>query len=61
MTLVSLLIVLLIAVLVVLVIFYIIDLAGIPAPANWIAKAIIAIVAILVVLQHSGYAGHILG
>lgn len=61
MSIVSLLIVLLIAVLVVLVIFYIIDAAGIPSPANWIAKAIIAIVAVLVILQRSGYAGSLLG
>lgn len=61
MSIVSLLIVLLIAVLVVLVIFYIIDAAGIPSPANWIAKAIIAILAVIVVLQRAGYAGSLLG
>ena len=61
MSIVSLLIVLLIAVLVVLVIFYIIDAAGIPSPANWIAKAIIAIVAVLIILQRSGYAWSLLG
>lgn len=61
MSLVTLLIILLIAVLVVLVVFYLIDAAGIPSPADWIAKAIVAIVAILIVLQRSGYAGHLLG
>lgn len=61
MSIVSLLIVLLVAVLVIYVIFYIIDAAGIPSPANWIAKAIIAIVAVLIILQRSGYAGSLLG
>lgn len=52
---ISILLALLIGVLVVLVLFYIIDAAGLPSPANWIAKVIIALIAILFILQRSGF------
>ena len=61
MSLVTILVTLLVVALVVIVIFYIIDQTGIPSTANWIAKAIIAIVAVLLILQRSGYAGSLLG
>lgn len=52
---ISILLALLIGVLVVLVLFYIIDATGLPSPANWIAKVIIALIAILFILQRSGF------
>ncbi len=55
MTLVSLLILILIAVLVVVILFWIIDATGVPAPANWIAKLIIALIIVLFILQRSGF------
>lgn len=54
MSLVTILVTLLVVALVVIVIFYIIDQTGIPSPANWIAKVIVAIVAVLIVLNRSG-------
>lgn len=51
---IAILLTLLIAALVCLVLFYIIDATGLPSPANWIAKVIIAVICVLFVLQRSG-------
>lgn len=54
MSLVTLLIVILVALLILWICFYIIDSTGIPSPMNVVAKVIVAIVAVLIILNRSG-------
>lgn len=61
MSIVTLLIVILVAILIVWLLFWLIDATGVPHPINVVAKVIVAIVAVLIVLQRSGYAGSLLG
>lgn len=61
MSLVTLLVVILVAILIVWLLFWLIDSTGIPSPMNVVAKVIVAIVAVLIVLERSGYAGRLLG
>lgn len=55
MDLVSILILLLIVGIVVWFGFWIVDKTGAPNPINWIAKAIIGIIALLIILQRIGF------
>lgn len=52
----TILIALLICVLVVVFAFWLIDNIALPHPANMIAKAIVAIIALFYILQHLGFA-----
>ncbi len=55
MDLVSLLVLLLIVGIIVWFGFWIVDKTGVPNPINWIAKAIIGVIALIILLQRSGF------
>jgi hypothetical protein len=52
---IHLLIVILIIALVAYVAFWLVDKIGLPHPINWIAKAIVALVALLMLLSRAGW------
>lgn len=55
MDLVSLLILLLVLGIVVWFGFWIVDKTGVPNPINWIAKAIVGVIALIILLQRIGF------
>jgi hypothetical protein len=52
---IHLLILVLVILLVAFAAFWLVDKIGLPAPMNWIARAIVALVALLVLLSRAGW------
>jgi hypothetical protein len=52
---IHLLIVVLVILLVAFAAFWLVDRVGLPSPMNWIARAIVALVALLVLLSRAGW------
>ena len=55
MDLVSLLILLLVLGIVVWFGFWVVDKTGVPNPINWIAKAVVGVIALIILLQRIGF------
>lgn len=52
---IHLLIVVLVILLVAFAAFWLVDKIGLPSPMNWIARAIVALIALLVLLSRAGW------
>jgi len=51
---IALLILALVVLVIAYVAIYLVDMIGLPSPMNWIARAIVALIALLYLLNHAG-------